>query len=159
MKIFTIGKRSVPLAQFAYVEPADLGSNTKVKSDKEVKSRAVLTNRDTVLTEMSPLQFAEDHGMKILTEDQLALNSDHVVFRVETFEPTEKFQAGTVSVASELASPGGAEHSRLLLMEPAVLATMAANQSADYELSSNRLPQRPARGRRMVKEPGAARTQ
>lgn len=49
MKILTIGKRLVPLAQIAYVEPFDPAGNVEFKPEKDFKSRIVLTNRDTVL--------------------------------------------------------------------------------------------------------------
>lgn len=109
---------------------------------------------------MSPLEFAEQHGLRFLAEDQVALNAEHVFFWVETFEPTEKFRPQKPYQSRlKWRTPDGSEHSRLLLMEPAIVAAMAANQSDDDETSSKKSPKRPAKGRRKLKELGAARTQ
>ena len=40
--VITIGKRSLPLEQVAFVEPFDPASNPDFKSDKPFKTRVVL---------------------------------------------------------------------------------------------------------------------
>lgn len=58
MKVITIGKRLVPSEQIAFVEVFDPSSNPEFKPEKEFKGRVVLLNREIVLTEQTPEQFA-----------------------------------------------------------------------------------------------------
>ena len=88
MKVITIGKRLVPAAQIAFVEPFDPSSNPEFKPEKDYKARVVLLNREIVLTEQTPQEFAAEHDLHLLAEDGVAINRA-VSFKVETFEPTE----------------------------------------------------------------------
>jgi hypothetical protein len=90
MQVITIGKRLVPTEQIVFVEPFDPASNPEFKSDKPFKGRVVLLNRDTVLTELAPQEFAEAHGLRLFTDDSVAV-SHALAFRVEIFTPTESF--------------------------------------------------------------------
>jgi hypothetical protein len=56
--VITVGKRLLPVEQIALVEPFDPTSNPEFKPEKNFKARVVLLNRDTVLTEVSPQEFA-----------------------------------------------------------------------------------------------------
>ena len=47
-----------------------------------------MLNRDIVLTERTPQEFATEHELHLFTEDSVAVNRA-IVFRIETFEPTE----------------------------------------------------------------------
>ncbi len=90
MKVITIGKRLVPADQIAFVEPFDPSANPEFKPEKDFKGRLVLLNRDIVLTEQTPQEFAAEHELHLFTEDSVAVNRA-IVFRIETFEPTESF--------------------------------------------------------------------
>ena len=91
MQVITIGKRFVPAEQIAFVEVFDPASNPEFKPNRDYKGRVVLINRDIVLTEMTPQDFAEAHNMRLLAEDNVAVGQA-IAFRVETFSPTETFQ-------------------------------------------------------------------
>ena len=91
MQVITLGKRLVPAEQIAFIEAFDPASNPEFKPDRDFKGRVVLLNRDTVLTEMTPQDFAAAHNMRLLAEDNVALGQA-IAFRVETFTPTETFK-------------------------------------------------------------------
>jgi hypothetical protein len=116
--VITIGKRLVPLEQIALVEPFDPASNPAFKPEREFKSRVVLLNRDTVLAEAEPREFAEAHKLSMLEEDDIAVNPA-VAFAVENFSPTEAFKPEK-SYATRLKwrDPEGNEQSKLLLTAP-----------------------------------------
>ena len=89
--VITIGRRLVPIEQIALVEPFDPASNPEFKPEKPFKGRVVLINRDTILTETPPQEFAEAYGFRLLAEDNMAANPA-VAFLVESFAPTETFR-------------------------------------------------------------------
>src|ERR1700760_4358619 len=60
MKVITIGKRLVSVDQVAFVEPFDPAANPAFKPEKEFKGRVVLLDRDMLLTEQTPREFAEE---------------------------------------------------------------------------------------------------
>ncbi len=69
MKVITIGKRLVPAEQVAFVEPFDPSSNPEFKPEKDFKGRVVLLNREIVLTEQTPQEFAAEHDLHLFAED------------------------------------------------------------------------------------------
>jgi hypothetical protein len=73
MQVITFGKRLVPIEQIAFIEVFDPASNPEFKPDRDFKGRVVLLNRDTVLTEMTPQDFAAAHNMRLLAEDNVAV--------------------------------------------------------------------------------------
>jgi hypothetical protein len=89
--VITLGKRLLPFEQIVLIEPFDPSSNPDFKPAKEFKARVVLLNRDTVLTETTPQEFASAQGFRLLTEDNVAANPA-IPFKVESFEPTETFK-------------------------------------------------------------------
>ena len=60
--IITIGPKHVPIEQIAYVDPFDPAANPEFKPEKSFKARVVLLNRETVLTESTPQEFAKPTG-------------------------------------------------------------------------------------------------
>lgn len=153
MTILTIGKRFVPVEQIAFVEPFDPSANPEFKPEKDFKSRIVLVNRDTVLTEMTAQQFAEDHSFKYLAEDEVALNGGVVFFWVEAFAPTEDFRPQKPYQSRlKWRAPDGREQSKLLVTEPVVVAVIVANPLAasnpPQKQAHLRAPRRPARPRK-----------
>src|ERR1700677_4287013 len=91
MQVITLGKKLIPLEQIAFIEAFDPASNPEFKPERDFKGRVVLLNRDTVLTEMTPAAFADDHKLRMLADDNVAVGQG-VAFRVETFTPTETFK-------------------------------------------------------------------
>jgi hypothetical protein len=156
--VVTIGKRLVPLEQIAVVEPFDPASNPEFKSDKPFKARLVLLNRDTMLAEITPKEFADAYGFRVLADDQIAVNPA-IGFRVETFTPTESFKPEKAyRTRLKWRDPDGAEHSKLLLTEPEVaiaVAVRGGEEPADRAQSV-----RPPRSRsaRRSRKPALARS-
>src|ERR1700742_5035428 len=90
MNIITIGKRLVPAEQIACVESFDPLANPDFTTAKEFKGRLLLLNREGVLTEQTPEEFADAWRFRLLKDDRVALNP-WVTYRVESFAPTESF--------------------------------------------------------------------
>ena len=72
--IITVGEEYVPVEQMAYIEPLEPPANGQFKSDKPWKGRVVLLNRESVLTEDTPHDFAEANEFRFLPEDNVATN-------------------------------------------------------------------------------------
>jgi len=89
--VVTVGNRFIPLEQIALVEPFDPAAQTDFKVEKPYKGRIVLLNRESVLTESLPQEFAAAHGFRMLPADDIAFNPA-VAFKVEKFVPTEDFK-------------------------------------------------------------------
>jgi hypothetical protein len=85
-----IGKRLIPLEQIALIEPFEPSEQSAMKSTRPFQTRVVLIDRDSVLTEEALPAFAEKHGFRMLTGDNVATNPA-IHFGVEAFEPTEGF--------------------------------------------------------------------
>jgi hypothetical protein len=60
--VITIGRRIVPFERIALIEPFDPASNPDFKPAKEFRARVVMLNRDIVLTELAPQEFADARG-------------------------------------------------------------------------------------------------
>src|SRR5260370_1820697 len=84
----TIGRVLVPVEQIAYVEAFELPADGRFKPDKPYKSRVVLLNRETVLAETTPAEFADANEFRLLREDNVATNP-RIDFPVESFVPTK----------------------------------------------------------------------
>lgn len=148
MNIITIGKKLIPAGQIALVEAFDPASNPEFKSEKAFKSRIVLLNRDTVLAEMTPQQFAEANGFYVLAGDNVAVHPD-LGFRVETFAPTESFKPGReFKTRIKWRDADGNEQSKLLVSEPEMVITELTQRSSAKGATDKRPPQRPSRARR-----------
>jgi hypothetical protein len=153
MKVITIGKRLVPAEQIAFVEAFDAARNPEFKPEKEFKGRVVLLNRDTVLTEMTPEDFAAAHGLRLLAIDNIAVG-ESLPFRVEIFAPTEKFQPSKAyQTRLKWNDHDGNEQSKLLLAAPeAVIAELSLRrkEAAAAPKGSPRRPSRTRRGPRKI---------
>ncbi|WP_426424142.1 hypothetical protein [Bradyrhizobium genosp. A] len=147
MKVLTIGKRLVPLDQVAFVEPFDPASNPEFKPEKDFKSRLILLNRDIVLTEQLPEEFATEHGLHFLAEDSVAVNQA-IVFRVETFEPTEGFNpTKPYKTRLKWRDLAGNEQSKLLVTEPETVISEILKSKVETRPTAKRPGRRPPRGR------------
>src|SRR5260370_41637480 len=90
-KNIQIGKRIVPVEHIAVVEPFDPETQKNMRSHRPFKSRIVLLNRDSILSESEALVLAKEHGFRVLSKDGVATNPT-VHFSVERFEPSPDFQ-------------------------------------------------------------------
>jgi hypothetical protein len=126
--ILTIGTKHIPIEQIAYVEVFDTAAG--FKSDKPYKTRLVLLNRNTVLTEQALEDFARMHRFRLLAEDHVATNPI-IMFEIEGFVPTEDFKPGKpYQTRLVWHDPIGGKQSRLLVTKPeAVIALALRGQS------------------------------
>jgi hypothetical protein len=158
MTILTIGKRLISLEEIAYVEPFDPAANPEFKPEKDFKARLVLLNRDIVLSENSPQEFAEANGFHLLAEDNVAVNPS-LAFKVETFAPTDSFKPGKAyRTRIKWRDANGNEQSKLLVMEPETVVAELSQRGANRAVNSKRVPRRPAKTRRAPRNVEAAHT-
>jgi hypothetical protein len=148
--VITLGRKLVPIEHIALVEPFDPAANPEFKPERPFKSRVVFLDRETTLTEMTSQEFAETHGFRMLADDDVATNPG-IMFRVETFEPTEEFKpAKPYQTRLKWRDPDGNEQSKLLITKPEIVIAVAlrgeTESRADRKLSSRR-PNRPRTSR------------
>lgn len=147
-KVITIGKRLLSSEQVALVEVFDpTTNNPDFKPDKDFKGRVMLLDRDTVLTEQTPQDFAEEHGLHLLNEENVALNRS-INFKVEAFAPSEGYNPGRdFKTRLKWRDLSGNEQSKLLLTPPeTVIAEILGHKSPSAQ-TAKRPARRPARGR------------
>jgi hypothetical protein len=91
--IIAFGRKRFPIEEIALVEPFEPPAEPppRFTTDKEFKTRVVLIDRYSVLTEETVEAFAEANKFRRLPHDNIATNPA-VRFRVETFEPSEGFE-------------------------------------------------------------------
>lgn len=147
MPVITIGKRLIPTEQIAFVEAFDPASNPEFKPERDFKGRVVLLNRDTVLTEMTPQDFAAAHNMRLLGADNVAVGQA-IAFRVEIFTPTESFLP-TKPYLTRLKwrDHDGNEQSKLLVTAPETVVGELSRRRTEAAPRSIESPPRPARRR------------
>jgi hypothetical protein len=147
MKVITIGKRHLSVAQVAFVEPFDQAANPEFKPEKDFKARVVLVNRDAVLTEQTPREFAEAHELHLFTADDVAVNRT-IAYKIETFEPTENFKpAKPYCTRLKWSDGSGSDQSKLLLTPPETVIAELLDVKANTSTPAKRPVRRPARGR------------
>jgi hypothetical protein len=148
--VITIGKRLVPVEQIALVEPFDPASNPEFKPAKEFKARILMLNRDIVLTELTPQEFATAQSFRMLAEDDIAANPA-IRFWVESFEPTESFKpTKPYQTRLKWRDQDGNEQSKLLLSKPEMVITAVLRSGAESapkrrEPARARVPRRRSR--------------
>lgn len=147
MQVITFGKRLVPIEQIAFIEVFDPASNPEFKPERDFKGRVVLLNRDTVLTEMTPQDFAAAHNMRLLAEDNVAVGQA-VAFKVETFTPTETFKPSKAYLTRiKWRDQDGNEQSKLLMTAPETVVTELSARRAELPAPAKPAARRPARRR------------
>jgi hypothetical protein len=145
--VITIGKRLVPVEQISFVEPFNPASNPEFKPQKAFKARVVLLNRDIVLAEVTPQEFADAQGFRVLPEDGVAANPA-IAFRVESFAPTEKFNPDKpYCTRLKWRDLDGNEQSKLLLAKPETVIAVVLRGQAESGPNRNRPPPRRSRAR------------
>jgi hypothetical protein len=87
----TFGRRLVLTDQIVCVEPFDSSTQPDLKSDRPYRSRVILLDRTSVLSEDLPEVFVANQKFHLVVEDQIAINPA-VSFWVETFTLTEGFK-------------------------------------------------------------------
>jgi hypothetical protein len=157
--IITIGRRLILREQIAFAEPFDPASNPEFKTDKPYKARIVLLNRDTVLAESTVQEFADACGLRMLAEDNIAVNP-MIAFRVETFAPTENFKPEKAYQARlKWRDQDGNDHSKLLLTAPeTVIAVALRGGSESPPQAGVRRPARASGSRRGSRKPALVRS-
>jgi hypothetical protein len=124
-----------------------MGQGRALREPLTFKARVILLNRDTVLAETSPPEFAETHGFRVLADDNVATNPA-LTFRVETFEPTETFKpAKPYLTRLKWRDPDGNEQSKLLLTKPETVIAIALRGETEAGPDRRERPRRPARSR------------
>jgi hypothetical protein len=147
MKVITIGKRLVLVEQVAFVEPFDPSSNPEFKPEKDFKGRVVLLNRDMVLTEQTPQEFASAHDLHLFVEDSVAVNRA-IPYRIEVFEPTESFKPlRSYQTRLKWRDLAGEEQSKLLVTAPETVIAEILTAKVEAPAVAKRSARRPARGR------------
>jgi hypothetical protein len=143
--VIAVGKRLLPVGHIALVEPFDPSSNPDFKPAKEFKARVVLLNRDIILTETTPEEFATAQGFRLLTEDNLAANPG-IAFTVESFEPTESFKP-TKPYRTRLKwrDQEGNEQSKLLLTTPEAVVALVLRPGVTTSAERNGAKRPPKR--------------
>jgi hypothetical protein len=145
--VIVIGRELVPVEQIAYIEPFEPSANGQFKPDKPYKGRVVLLNRETVLTETTPQEFAEANGFRLLPDDNVATNPT-IIFRVESFAPTEDFNpAKPYQTRLMWRGPDGNLHSKLLLTKPEMVIAIALRGETEPGTERKARPRRPAQSR------------
>ena len=145
--VITIGPELVPVEQIAYIEPFEPSGNGQFKPDKPYKGLVVLLNRETVLAETTPAEFAETNGFHLLPEDNVATNPA-IPFRVESFVPTEDFNpAKPYQTRLMWRGPDGDGHSKLLLTKPEMVLAIVLRGNTEADSERKARPRRPAQSR------------
>jgi hypothetical protein len=148
MTTITVGRRLVPLEQIALVEPFDPSANQLTRTDKAFKTRIVLLNRDTILTEQAPAAFAEANAFRPLINDGVFTNPS-VHFSVEAFHPAEGFNPRLAYLARLVWRDLDSNvQSKLLLSKPEDVLRVAVRGEIDVPsqaaVGNGEKPPRPA---------------
>jgi hypothetical protein len=147
--VITVGKRLLPLEQIALVEPFDPTSNPDFKPEKAFKARVVLLNRDTVLTETTPQEFAAAQGFRLLSEDNVAANPA-IAFSVESFSPSESFKpTKPYQTRLKWRDQEGNEQSKLLLTKPEAVLILVLRRGDAAPSTEKKAAKRPPRARKV----------
>jgi hypothetical protein len=147
MTVITIGKRLVSSEQVAFVERFDPSSNPEFKPEKDFKGRVVLLNREIVLTEQTPQEFATAHDLHLFTEDSVAVNRA-IRFKIELFEPTESFAPSKpYRTRLKWRDLSGGEQSKLLITAPETVIAEILKAKTETPAPAKRPTRRPPRGR------------
>jgi len=149
MTIITNGKRLIPSEQVAFVEPFDPSANTEFKPEKDFKGRIILLDREIVLTEQTPQEFANEHKLHLFAEDGIAINP-LIRFKIETFEPSDGFTpTKPYRTRIKWTDLGGEKQSKLLLTAPElVMNELLTAKRREKSATLKRPSGQPQRGRK-----------
>jgi hypothetical protein len=126
----TIGKRLVPAAHIALVEPYEPNENARLQTARNFQARIVLLNRDSILVEDTVDDFASQNGFVPLPDDHVAVNP-LVRFSVETFTPAEGFTPSKAyATRLKWRDLDGNDQSKLLVTNPETVLPIAVTGEA-----------------------------
>jgi hypothetical protein len=142
--VITIGQEYVPVEQIAFVEAFEPPADGRFKPDKPYKGRVVLLNRESVLTEHTPQEFADANEFRFLPEDDVATNR-LISFRVRRFEPREDFNpAKPFQTQLIWRDPDGNSRTKLLLTKPEMVIAIVLRGETEPGVERKARPRRPA---------------
>jgi hypothetical protein len=147
--ILTAGRHLIPVEQIVSIETFDPAQNPGVNSDRPYRSRVVLIDRNTHLSEETLEVLAEKVGFRFLAQDKTAFNP-HLTYRVETFVTTPTFiPERPFKTRLKWRDADGEEQSKLLLTSPEIVISILMRAEAQ-SLSGAQPPKRTS-GRKMLK--------
>ncbi|OMI09509.1 hypothetical protein BSN85_16410 [Bradyrhizobium brasilense] len=132
--VIRVSKHLLPVERIALFEPFVPSSGEPLNTKKEFKTRIVLRDRISVLSEEAPEELSKAHGFRWIEADRVGANPV-IPFRVELFAPTESFNPSK-QFLSRMAwnDEEGNSQSKLMLTAPeALLALVVRGQSADAD--------------------------
>src|ERR1043165_8864728 len=88
--LMRIGRRFIPIEHVALIEPYVPTPESPIRTERDFKSRIVLLNRDSVLSETGAAELGAAHSFRLLPLDAVATNPA-IRFGVEEFVPAENF--------------------------------------------------------------------
>ncbi len=128
--VLRVAKRLLPIEEIALVEPFAPMAESPYPAGTLFQSRIVLLDKDGVLCEQLPENFADSMRFGWLAEDRVALNPA-VRFAVEVFEPQEGFQPQKAFRTRLLWKDWeGTSRSKLLLATPESVLAVARRAGA-----------------------------
>ena len=99
----------------------------------------MLLNRETVLTEDTPKDFAEANEFRLLPEDNVATNP-LISFRVRSFVPTDSYNPGKPFQTRLMwRDPSGDSRSKLLLTKPEMVISIVLRGQAARRVATRSL--------------------
>ena len=134
--VVRVSKHLLPIERIALFEPFVASAGEPLNTKKEFKTRIVLRDRISVLSEQAPDALAKEHGFRWIEADGIGVNPA-IAFRVELFAPTETFKPSK-EFKSRIAwnDEEGNTQSKLMLTAPEpLLALVVRGQSGDAENS------------------------
>lgn len=146
--LIRINKRLIPLEHVALVEPYVADPNSPLRTSKDFKSRIVLLDKDSVLSEDSTEEFAARHAFRMIAPDGIATNPE-VAYWVETFAPDDSFRPEKPFATRILwRAVTGFAHSRLLLAPPEAVLAIAVRGLREPPNTEGDAEPQPARRKR-----------
>lgn len=154
--LIRIGKRLIPVEHVALIEPYVHAPESPLRTQRELKSRIVLLNRDSVLAEQEAGELATEHAFRMLAADGVATNPA-IHFGVEEFQPAENFTPSKEYLTRlSWHDLDGNFQSKLLLTNPETVLAVAIRGDGPTSGApeSAAQPARPRRKRRVAATTG-----
>lgn len=132
--VIRVSKHLLPVERIALVEPFVASSGEPLNTKRNFKTRIVMRDRISVLSEDEPEALAKTLGFRWIEADGIGVNP-LIPFRVELFAPTESFKPSK-QFQSRIAwnDEEGNTQSKLMLTAPdALLALVVRGGSAEAE--------------------------
>jgi hypothetical protein len=128
-----VSKHLIPVERIALFEPFMMPEEPPFSTSKDFKSRIVLLDKMSILTEETPEELAQANGFRMILPDRVATNPT-VAFGIETFTPAENFQP-TKPFLSRLTwrDGDGNFQSKLLLASPEDVLAIAVSGEIEAE--------------------------